>query len=338
MLSFKNLHTRIKNEGFQFSSIKITHFHFLLNLLVKKIHISIVLFILIGNFQQIIANDIASNKFKEDVYKGFSTIYNFQFLKADSIIKNLKKDYPEMAGTYILAANYYWWLIISGEDNKSVRINYLTNLELALQKINKVKPNLLSDDDIYNLICIYAYKVRLDAMNKNYLKAFKDLNDCITILKFSFDKEIAYEPFNLTTGLYNYLIGQIKKKYPFLLVYTVFLPYGNKTKGLAMLQKITKSDDEILFAEANYFLMKIYLEEEDNMVKAENCCITLTNSYNSNLLYRYYYFKILLLTGKKDESQKQLEILVQESNTNNELTLLQKKHFIDLARKYLEKK
>jgi hypothetical protein len=43
------------------------------------------------------------------------------------------------------------------------------------------------------------------------------------------------------------------------------------------------------------------------------------------------------LTGKKDESQKQLEILVQESNSNNELTLLQKKHFVDLARKDLEK-
>jgi len=296
-----------------------------------------VLFIFIGAFQQIIANNVAGNKFHEDVYQGFSAIYDFQFLKADSIIKSLKKDYPEMAITYILAANYYWWLIISGEDNKSVRVNYLTNLELALQKINKAKPNLLSDDDIYTLISIYAYKARLDAMNKNYIKAFKDINDCISVLKFSFGREIAYEPYNLTTGLYNYLIGQIKKKYPFLLVYTVFLPYSNKIKGLAMLQKIKKSSDEILFAESNYFLMKIYLEEEDNTAEAENYCITLTNSYNSNLLYRYYYFKTLLLTGKKDESQKQLEILVQESNSNNELTLLQKKHFVDLARKDLEK-
>jgi hypothetical protein len=335
MLPSKNPNPLIYNSEFQFSIKKKFHPQFLLKLVKREILILFLLFFLFGTFQKAIANDMAPAKFRENVYRGFSAIYNFRFIKADSIIKNLRKDFPEMAGTYILTANYYWWLIISGEDSKSARINYLANLELALQKISNEKPGHLCDDDIYNLISIYGYKARLDAMNKNYIKAFKDIHDCISVLKLSFDRENTYEPYNLTSGLYNYMIGQVKKKYPFLVVYTVFLPHASKTKGLALLEKIATSDDEILFAEANYFLMKINLEEEENINLTENYCVTLTNAYNSNLLYKYYYFKTLLLNGKKDEAQKQFEILIQESNSNNELTLLQKKHFAELARKNL---
>ncbi len=274
------------------------------------------------------------NKFKTDIYKGFIAIYNFQFQKADSILAIVKKENPNNAGSYLMVANYYWWKIISGDDTKENRKEYLKSLDMAKFIIGKRK-SMLSDDDNYCLISVYAYKARFEAMNKNYIQALSSVNNCVASIKQSFNKENRYEPFYLTTGLYNYMIAQVNHKHPILYPYTVFLPDGDKKKGLAMLQKTMDFSDPLLSTEALYFLMKINLEEENNYTKAVAFGLKLANGFPANLLYRFYYLKSLLAAGNKEEALRQYKIICTFSTSNDELNPRQRVYFIELASKCL---
>lgn len=277
----------------------------------------------------------AETKLKSDIYIGFIAIYNFQFQKADSIIAVVKRENPNNAGSYLMTANYYWWKIISGDDTKENRSDYLKSLEKAKSIVGKRK-STLSDDDNYCLISIYAYKARFEAMNKNYIQALSSINNCVASIKQSFNKEDRYEPFYLTTGLYNYMIAQVNHKHPILYPYTVFLPDGDKKKGLSMLQKTASSTDPLLSTEAMYFLMKINLEEENNYTNAVNYGMKLANGFPANLLYRFYYLKALLAAGNKEEALRQYKIISTFSSSNDELDTHQRVYFVGLSRQCLK--
>lgn len=279
--------------------------------------------------------ELAETKLKADVYKGFIAIYNFQFQKADSIIAVVKKENPNNAGSYLMSANYYWWKIISGDDTKENRSEYLRSLEKAKSIVGKRKATL-SDDDNYCLISIYAYKARFEAMNKNYIQALSSINNCVASIKQSFNKEDRYEPFYLTTGLYNYMIAQVNHKHPILYPYTMFLPDGDKKKGLDMLYKTAGFSDPLLSTEAIYFLMKINLEEEKNYDNAVTYGNRLANGFPANLLYRFYYLKSLLAAGNKEEALRQYKIISAFSATNNDLDTHQRVYFVMLSRKILK--
>jgi len=273
--------------------------------------------------------------FKKDIYNGFDAIYNFQFQRADSIVRKVKIDNKDKAGGYLLAANYYWWLIISGENTETNRKLYQENLALALSKVGLAKTKQFTNEDLYCIISVYAYRSRLEAMNKNYIKALSNVNNCISTMKKTFGKESEFEPFKLTTGIYNFSIQQVRSKHPYLFPYTVFLPAGDKKRGIEMLNTIAFSNDNLLSTEANYFLMKIYLEEDVNYKESLKYGWKLVSDYKPNLLYRYYYFKSLLLSGKMELALEQIRILTSESKANQELSKEQKLHFLNLVKKDL---
>jgi hypothetical protein len=102
-----------------------------------------------------------------------------------------------------------------------------------------------------------------------------------------------------------------------------------------MLNKIAFSNDNLLSTEANYFLMKIYLEEDVNYKESLKYGWKLVADYKPNLLYRYYYFKSLLLSGKMELALEQIRILTSESKANQELSKEQKLHFLNLVKKDL---
>ncbi len=278
-------------------------------------------------------NDVP--ELKQKSYAIFNALYCFKFQTADSLIKQTKKVFPEQSLSYLLSVNYYWWLIISGEDNFENRKNFYLNLSSAQQKTSKSKQKL-SNEDIYTFINIYSYKIRIEGLNKNYLKAVSHTNSCVDYLKMSFGKEKEYEYFYLTSGLYNYYITTLDDEYPILKPYLLIYPKGNFKTGIEQLTIAAQSNDFALSTEANYFLSKIYLKQK-NYVLANNYCKVLTKRYSTNLLYLYYEFKSHLDNNEKEKALVILKQLNVQSIINKQLSEKQKSHFINLAQKRLEK-
>jgi len=285
-----------------------------------------------GNFQSV----TDTSELGKLIEKGFADIYNFKFKRADSLANELKKKYPNEKRTYLLIANSYWWKIHSGDDNAENRKQFIGSLNLAANLLSKSNKNKLSDEDLFYYIYIYSYMARLELLDDNYFKAFSFMNRCDQYLFTSFGKESRFEPFNLSTGLYNYSVVAARKKYPLLIPFLVMLPSADKSTGIRMLDRCSGSVDRILEAEGDYFLMIIYGEGDINFPLSEKYAEKLCVQYPDNLLYRYYFFKTLLLDEKKELAMKQYFFIFQSSYLNTDISPVQKKYFISLAQKDLE--
>ncbi len=281
---------------------------------------------------------------KDMVHAGYMLIYNFDFAAAAVHADETVALFPEVPESHLLAANYYWWLIITGEDNDQNRSRFNEELRKTLEILyqeGRCRPATMQD--IFNSIMAYAYLSRLDVMAKNRFRCLLHVSDCMKYLKQSFGKEDRFLSFNLTSGLYNYFIAYGIENHPLFYPTLILMPPGSRETGLRQLAVAAASADTLISTEGNYFLLKILSELENNYEEAGKYAAVLADRFRGNMLYQYLYFRVLLDAGKKAEAQHQLEKLHLLSRQSNGSSGKQKSFFLglasdDLKNYYLQKK
>lgn len=262
------------------------------------------------------------------------SIYNFQFHKADSLLKAEKS--KDNNWFLLMKSNYYWWMILTGEESKENIASFDFYVNSIIKNLGKVNIHQLLNEDLYIIANAYAFKTRLSLYKSNYIAAASNLNNCIKYIEASLGKEVAYEPFHLTSGLYNYFVDYAAKKYTLIRPYLATMPKGSTTKGFTLLYKLAVSKDWILNNEANYFLCKLFQETEKNYVQAEKYAEVMYKRYPSNIAYAYNYFDILLNQDKIEEARKELVKINVLSKTLPLLTVKQRAFYLNKAQNDLK--
>ncbi len=231
---------------------------------------------------------------EDKAQKALNALYHFRFYDADSIIGQLEENHPSHYLSSIARAQYYWWKIISQPVNDQLKEKYLQNLLRAEDILTGNFPkNEPCFHDLFHLINVYASRARLDLMNQDYLRAIRHLSRSAGYIRLSLKKEDDFSSFLLTSGLYNYMAGHGEEAYPFFRIYTLRYPRGNKDKGIKQLEKAASGDNPLIRTEASYFLMKIYMEIEENYSKALPYARWLAETYPDNLIYLHHYYELL---------------------------------------------
>lgn len=279
----------------------------------------------------------SEDEFSKLFSAGFKCVYNFEFAKADSVFGELKKNYSEEPRTYVLGANYFWWKIRSGDDNSFNRKKYsgcLDELEKLLEK--KKTSRQMNPEDIFHFINLYSYRARLELLDNSYMKVLSYMTKCNSFITVSSGSEDVFEPFNLTSGLYNCFMSTAKKNHPLFAPYFLFAPDCDMEKGLKQLGKCAASENFLLNTEANYFLMILFGEGDVDYSLSASHAEKLSSLYPNNLLYQYYLFKVKLLSGNLESAMKNLISLYQKSKSVSGLNDLQRKYFTDMAGKDMQ--
>lgn len=261
--------------------------------------------------------------------KIFDLCYQFKFISADSLMNSyfITMKNGEELELNLLQANVLWWKIISGLNDKITIQNYYKTLDKAEFYFQKEKET--SNAYLYKATTLYGYLARMDGMNKNYLKALFRLNSCIKYLEKSFGSETKYPFFYLTSGLYNYHIVAAQKQYPIITPYLWLYPKGNKAKGIEQLKMAASNQNKYLSTEAQYFLMKLYLEEK-NYNEAMNYANILHQKFPNNAIFMYYHFLLSLKLKMNNEARIEAEKLLENLKNNKEINSIQIKHFEQL--------
>ncbi|MES2837456.1 MAG: hypothetical protein V4667_08030 [Bacteroidota bacterium] len=254
--------------------------------------------------------------------------YNFNFKTADSLLNNTTVEYKNTTDFELLKSTILWWKIISGEKSTQQKQNYYVCLQNAENKLEKEKTK--DFNYIYKGITLYGFYARMDGLNKNYLKAFFRINKCLRFLQTSFGNEEKYNYFYLSSGLYNYYMVNAVKHYPVIAPYLYLYPKGNTNKGFIFLETAANNNNLSLKTEANYFLMKIFLEEK-KIKEANSYAQKLTTYFSSNLLFQYYYFNTFIQLNDIKGAELVLKNIYSYTSKNKEISNTQKKYFIDLA-------
>lgn len=252
--------------------------------------------------------------------------YQFKLKSADSLLNIYFSQVKagEEVELNMLKANIYWWKIISGINDKSTKSIYYQTLSTAEKLYNKEADKGYAH--LYKGISLYGYMARMDGLNKNYLKAFFRVNNCLKYLEKSFGAESKYPFFYLSSGLYNYHIVVTAKQYPVIAPYLYLYPKGDQSKGIEFLQIAAKHSNRYLSTEGNYFLMKLYLEEKKYSL-ALSYVNELLNRFPQNAIFQYYKFNIQLQAGNASEAIITSHQLMNELKKNKQLNIIQITHF-----------
>jgi hypothetical protein len=109
-------------------------------------------------------------------------------------------------------------------------------------------------------------------------------------------------------------------------------PSGNKKTGISFLEKASESPNKFLNTEANYFLMKIYLDENKH-INSLKYSEVLCQRFPGNGLFMYYKFLALLRSGRKNEALLSMKTILNSLKENPELSPNQVQHFKNLMNK-----
>jgi len=270
---------------------------------------------------------ISNHPVKCAVYEGFQYVYNFEFLRADSVLTSLKKNHSNSPWTYLFGAHFYWWKIISGENTES-------NVNLFYSSLNTAK-NRIGNTNSYEFqflkIIIYSLLSRYDVMNGKYVQTLIELKKNLPIIKSTLGKESQFNGFYLTSGLYLYLTDIVYDNYYYLRPLLFLVPSGDKVKGLQYLSK--KHNDIILDTESNYFLMKIYDEVEKKNNFTMHLATRLSNNYPMNYIFKEQYLRSLVKSRNNQLSQDEINIFKKQMLSNKQLSKAQAQYFNELAQK-----
>lgn len=271
----------------------------------------------------------------DSIYASFRSLYHFRFEQAAKSLQHMSAKYPDNPLTHMSAANFDWWLLISGIDDDSVRIDLEKHSSRVIDKYGKRRD--LTNEELYCLLSVYAINARVAVLQEHYLGSVAYLNQSIRYLKQSFGREASFPWFYITSGMYNYYVEREKITFPLLYPYLIMLPKGDMEKGMEQVRHAAGSSDEVLSTEATYFYFKILWEEEKDYKLAFQQLDKLISLYPDNLLYLYYRFKLLLEQNELSKGKSALNELLKKAAENPELREEQIAHFKELAKKELEK-
>lgn len=281
-------------------------------------------------FTGLLAGKSSAKDSKNQAQLALHKLYQFRFVDADSIISQLETHQPDDYLPAMARASYHWWSMISQEQNAETRTDYINILLYAEQLITASSQEQLTDEQLFFLIHVHAYKLRLELMQGEYFRAYRNLHQSMKHIGASLGREEEYPAFLLTSGLYNYMTEYIRVNHPVFRFYLLLHPRGSGSLGLEQLKMASVLQDISIKTEASYFLMRIYFDLEEDSAKALEYAEWLTEQYPENLIYIYYHHQIasqLSLTGQVSG----LKHLYHEALKNNpQLTPEQKTYLNDL--------
>jgi hypothetical protein len=260
-------------------------------------------------------------------------LYDFDFRRADSITSGILISHPNLFVSHFSRTNFLWWQIITQPYSSIAENQYKESISnsIALAKTNT--EDLNDDQDLFYIISMYAMQARLDVKNGSYIRAMRNGRTAISLIERSRGREELYSGFLLTSGLYNYMTAQAATKYPFLKIYSMFYPRGNREQGLMQLKKAAQSEYLIWRTEANYFLMRLYLEMEQEPGQALYYAEWLTGKYPSNLIYQYYHLLILKELENKQAVENKLAEMRSIAKNHSGISRDQRNYFLELIDK-----
>jgi tetratricopeptide (TPR) repeat protein len=196
-----------------------------------------------------------------------------RFDEGIQLLQDLAKRRPNDPALSYFTANGYWWKIfrvyIYDKEAKTTDFDksFDTFLKLTMEQSERlVKRN---SDDVVGLFYLgnaYSLKSRLRGLRGSYFMAGRDAANGKRYLERVLKLQPAQVDASYNLGLYNYLAGALPG-YAKVLKMILFLPGGNKEKGLTLLQQA--SEKSIYFGdEARLLLARFYADFEDQPQEA----------------------------------------------------------------------
>jgi tetratricopeptide (TPR) repeat protein len=236
-------------------------------------------------------------RFDSLVNSGIKQIYNIKFPEAEQTFRSLIADYPDHPAGRFFLSMIDWWKILLDFDSEEHDEIFLQKLEdVIFQCDNLLEKNSENVDALFLKGGAIGFRGRLRANRKSWLKAADDGRDALPIVERAANLKPDNVDVQLGFGIYNYYAEVIPEEYPIIKPLMLFFPPGDKEKGIEQL-KNTAENGKYARYEAQYFLMTLYYNYENNPYKAEEYAEMLTKEFPDNPVFQRWRGRIAAKMG-----------------------------------------
>ncbi len=237
-----------------------------------------------------------------------NAMYDFKFDLAELKFLEFKERYPEHPMPDFLLALNCWWKMMPNIDKEEYTKPFVKDFFMYIEaSIEKGEEAIDKDEDneelAFILAAAYGFKGRYYAEQHSFIKAAGAGSNALDYLyKFKGRAELSPE-FLFGDALFNYYAEWIKKEYPLLRPVLLFFPKGNKELGIKQLKEVAYNAFYTR-TEAQYFLMRIYYNEESREDLALPTARYLGTTFPDNGYFQRMYARLAFSQGQWMEAEK----------------------------------
>jgi hypothetical protein len=235
--------------------------------------------------------------------EGINSMYNFDFKRADSQFRWIKKKYGWHPIPYFLLGLSQWWRIMPNIAETKYDEDFLMYMDSTIMVAKNIFDKGSVIEGAFLLSAAYAFKGRLFAERHEWRKAASAGKSAMKYLDYCREQEEFGPEILFGDALYNYYSVWIPEHYPILKPVMIFFKDGDKEKGLAQLKQVS-NNAFFTRTEAQYFLMRIMANEEHDMESALFIAEYLHTTFPNNAYFQRYYARMLYSTGKYQKVEK----------------------------------
>ncbi len=238
-----------------------------------------------------------------EITSGIDDMYNFQFSRAESQFRWLKKYYSSHPLPYFLLALNRWWQMMPNLANEQYDQAFNNYLDSTIYFANKLfKEDKENIEATFFLSAAYGFRGCLRGERKLWMKAAISGKKSLQYLNYSKEKENLSIEFLFGHALYNYYSVWIREHYRSLRMLLWFFNKGNKKLGIKQLETVV-SEAFYTRVEGQIYLMRMY-DGEGRRPEALKIARELHKKYPNNPYFHRYYARMLYLMSKGKELEK----------------------------------
>jgi tetratricopeptide (TPR) repeat protein len=236
--------------------------------------------------------------------KGIDYIYNLKFDSAKTELKFLIQRQPDHPAGYFFLAMVEWWRIVTDFDNTAHDEKFIRELDRVIdlcdQRLEKNENDLAA---LFFKGGALGFQGRLHGNREDWMKAANCGREALPIVQKAYKLDPKNSDIMLGIGIYNYYAAVVPEQFPFVKPFMIFFPEGDRKKGIRQLRQ---ASDSARYAgvEAQYFLMQINLNFENNYQEALLHATSLNARYPDNPLFHRYLGRCHASNGRWQEARQ----------------------------------
>ena len=245
---------------------------------------------------------LADSSIDNRIQRGIKHIYNLEFYDADKQFDEVIRMRPEHPAGPFFKAMTQWWRILSNFDDESQDGRFYDMLEEVIDMCDKMLEK--NPDDVTALFFeggSLGFRGRLRANRGNWFGAARYAIAALPIVQKAYELDPKNNDILLGMGIYNYYAEIIPVEYPIVKPFMVFLPSGDRKKGIEQLRSAAKHA-KYAGTEASYFLVQNYFLYEKDYQSALLLAKQLNEDFPGNPDFHRYLGRCFVSVGNWEEA------------------------------------
>jgi tetratricopeptide (TPR) repeat protein len=234
------------------------------------------------------------DEFDATTRQGIDHVYNLEFEQAEHDFRLLVQMAPDHPAGHFFLAMVDWWRIAIDLENEQYDRRFFDSLDHVIDVCDALLDK--NPDDVTAIFFkggAIGFEGRLRFHRNDYLAAANAGRKALPLVQSASSLDPSNCDILLGTGMYNYYADVIPREYPFVKPLILFIPAGDKQKGI---EQLTRASEQGKYAavEATYFLMQIYYYYEKDYRKALALAAKLHDRFPTNTLFHRYLGRCLV--------------------------------------------